>query len=77
METIEVPADVFSGIVEENIKLSTMAHEMEKVLDWYKEHPNYPLDYERVKGRVEEVHARIDRVASLLKEFMPAGKTIR
>ena len=52
-----------------------MAREMEKVLDWYKEHPNYPLDFEKVKGRVMEVHSRIDRVASLLKEFVPAGKT--
>ena len=77
MEKIEVPRDVLSGIVEENIQLSAMAREMEKVLDWYKEHPNYPLDFEKVKGRVMEVHSRIDRVASLLKEFVPAGKAIR
>ncbi|MCX6138501.1 MAG: hypothetical protein NTV54_13515 [Ignavibacteriales bacterium] len=77
MEKIEVPRDVLTGIVEENVRLSAMAREMERVLDWYKEHPHYPLDYEKVKGRVVEVHARIDRVATLLREYVPAGTPAR
>jgi hypothetical protein len=69
MANVQIPQETLNLIAEENAKLSMMAREMERVLDWYRDHPHYPLDFEKVKGRVVEVHTRLDNIATVLRKY--------
>lgn len=47
-------------IINDQKLISILSLEIEKVLRFYEEHPNYPLDYEKLCNKVQEVYARIN-----------------
>ncbi len=46
--------------------LEKLALEVEKVLVYYQDHPQYPLDYEKLRKKVSEVSAKINTINSVL-----------
>lgn len=58
-------------ILQFNAAIDTLSHQLEKVLDYYEEHPQYPLDFNKLRQTILEVHARNTEAASMLRS---AGK---
>ena len=56
-------------IIKEQKLVSALSLEVEKVLRFYEEHPNYPLDYEKLRSKVQEVYARINKSISDLQSM--------
>jgi len=56
-------------IIKEQKLVSALSLEVEKVLRFYEEHPNYPLDYEKRRSKVQEVYARINKSISDLQSM--------
>jgi len=72
MSTIEVPKEKIQWIARENKAVFVLTVEMERVLDWYRDHPHYPLDYEKVKEKIAEAHTRLEGIATMLNELTKA-----
>ncbi len=66
MKTVQKNLD---DIISDQKLVSTLSLEVEKVLRFYEEHPNYPLDYEKLRSKVQEVYARINRSINDLQTF--------
>ncbi|HLP15073.1 MAG TPA: hypothetical protein VK470_02375 [Bacteroidota bacterium] len=54
-------------MLKEYAAIDMLSHQLEKVLEYYEEHPQYPLDFTKLKLTVMEVHARNSEVASMLR----------
>ena len=53
-------------LIEEQKAIENLSYEVEKVLHYYEEHPQYPLDYKKLLERIKEVNMRL----STLREQM-------
>ncbi|MBW7889248.1 MAG: hypothetical protein H3C35_12965 [Bacteroidetes bacterium] len=69
MKTVQKNLD---DIISDQKLVSTLSLEVEKVLRFYEEHPNYPLDYEKLRSKVQEVYARINRSINDLQTLQQA-----
>jgi hypothetical protein len=49
-------------IIEEQKAIEDLSYEVEKVLQYYEEHPQYPLDYNKIRRRIQEVNARLSKL---------------
>jgi hypothetical protein len=47
--------------------IDQLSHQLEKVLDYYEEHPQYPLDFNKLRQTILEVHARNTEAATTLR----------
>jgi hypothetical protein len=56
-------------LISDQKTISALSLEVEKVLRFYEEHPNYPLDYEKLRTKVQEVYARINKSISDLQNM--------
>jgi hypothetical protein len=48
--------------------IDMLSHQLEKVLDYYEEHPQYPLDINKLRKTIMEIHARNAEAATRLSE---------
>jgi hypothetical protein len=61
-------------IINEQKSLSALSLEVEKVLKFYEEHPNYPLDYGKVRTKLLEVYSRINKSITELQRIQTEEK---
>jgi lipid A disaccharide synthetase len=54
-------------MLQEYAAIDMLSHQLEKVLDYYEEHPQYPLDFKKLRQTVMEVHARNAEAATTLR----------
>ncbi|MDD8016908.1 MAG: hypothetical protein PHP42_00905 [Bacteroidota bacterium] len=57
------------SIIDDQKALSALSLEVEKVLKFYEEHPNYPLDYAKVRSKLLEVYSRINKSINDLQKI--------
>lgn len=57
------------SIIDDQKSLSALSLEVEKVLKFYEEHPNYPLDYAKVRSKLMEVYSRINKSITDLQKI--------
>lgn len=63
------------NIIDDQKSLSALSLEVEKVLKFYEEHPNYPLDFEKVRSKLLEVYSRINKSISDLQKIQSKEPT--
>ncbi|MCK9409031.1 MAG: hypothetical protein WCX28_00515 [Bacteriovoracaceae bacterium] len=61
-----------TSIIEEQKAIEDLSYEVEKVLKYYEEHPQYPLDYNKIRTRIQEVNSRLSKLREDL-QHMAAG----
>ncbi len=49
-------------LIEEQKAIEGLSYEVEKVLHYYEEHPQYPLDYKKLRERIQEVNKRLSNL---------------
>lgn len=62
------------SIIDEQKVISALSLEVEKVLKFYEEHPNYPLDYGKVRTKLLELYSRVNRSISDLEKINHSGE---
>lgn len=77
MDIIQVPKDKLDWIGKENNLVDALTLEMERVLNWYRDHPQHPLDLEKMREKIIEAHTRLEGIRTLLTEIrQPAAARI-
>ncbi len=66
MKSIQTDLD---SIIDEQKAVSALSLEVEKVLKFYEEHPNYPLDYGKVRTKLLELYSRVNRTITDLQKL--------
>ncbi|HTR82550.1 MAG TPA: hypothetical protein VMM58_13055 [Bacteroidota bacterium] len=66
MNSIQIPKEKFDWIVKESNHVFVLTVEIEKVLDWYRDHPHFPLDCDKVRGKIMEAHTRMEGIGAML-----------
>ncbi len=51
-----------TALITEQKAIEELSFEVEKVLHYYQEHPQYPLDYEKIRKRMKEVGLRLGKL---------------
>ena len=69
MNCVQVPKEKLDWITKESNQVFVLTVEMEKVLNWYRDHPHYPLDYDKVREKVMEAHTRLEGIAAVLNQI--------
>lgn len=59
----------FTPMIEEQKAIEELSHEVEKVLKYYEEHPQYPLDYNKIRQRIQEVNSRLSRLREEMQQW--------
>lgn len=49
------------SLLNDQKSLSALSLEVERVLRFYEEHPNYPLDIAKLRAKVMEVYATVNK----------------
>lgn|GEM_PF-3463021 len=62
------PSDI-DAIIAEQQSLSALAMEVERVLRFYEEHPNYPLDITKLRETVMEMYAKVNKSIEALQRM--------
>ena len=44
-----------TSLINEQKAIEELSYEVEKVLHYYQEHPQYPLDFDKIRKRMQEV----------------------
>lgn len=60
-----------STLIAEERQIAVLSDELEKVLHYYQEHPQYPLDYDKIRKRVKEVSTRLHVLGEQMKALVP------
>ncbi len=56
-------------LIEEQKAIEDLSYEVEKVLHYYEEHPQYPLDYKKLRERIREVNMRLSRLREQMQQI--------
>jgi hypothetical protein len=48
-----------STLINEEKAIEELSYEVEKALHYYQEHPQYPLDFDKIRKRLKEVSLRL------------------
>jgi hypothetical protein len=56
-------------ILEDQKALSALSLEVERVLRFYEEHPNYPLDIAKLRAKVMEVYSKVNKSINDLQQL--------
>ncbi len=75
MDTIQVPKDKLDWIGKESNLVDALTMEMERVLNWYRDHPQHPLDLEKMREKIIEAHTRLEGIRMLLAELRQPAAT--
>lgn len=67
MRAITLSHSNMEKMLQEHAAIDQLSHQLEKVLDYYEEHPQYPLDFKKLRQTVMEVHARNAEAATMLR----------
>lgn len=67
MNAITLSRTNLQKMLQEYAAIDMLSHQLEKVLDYYEEHPQYPLDFKKLRQTVMEVHARNAEAATMLR----------
>jgi len=65
------------NIIDDQQSISALSLEVEKVLKFYEEHPNYPLDVEKVRSKLLEVYSRINKSISDLQKIQSKEASVK
>ena len=57
------------SIIKDQKDLSALSLEVEKVLRFYEEHPNYPLDFTKLRSKVMEAYSKVNKSISDLQKL--------
>jgi hypothetical protein len=57
-------------IIDEQKAIEDLSYEVEKVLQYYEEHPQYPLDYNKIRKRMQEVNLRLTKLREELQHMV-------
>jgi hypothetical protein len=68
MDSITLSSHNIQKMLQDYAAIDMLSHQLEKVLDYYEEHPQYPLDINKLRKTVMEVHARNAEAATRLSE---------
>ena len=68
MTCVQISKEKFDWIAKECNHVFVLTVEMEKVLDWYRDHPHFPLDIDKVRQKVMEAHTRMEGIAAVVDE---------
>jgi hypothetical protein len=68
MDSITLSTQHIQKLQQDYAAIDLLSHQLEKVLDYYEEHPQYPLDFNKLRQTVMEVHARNAEAATMLSE---------
>jgi hypothetical protein len=66
MNSITLSPHNIQKMLQDYAAIDTLSHQLEKVLEYYEEHPQYPLDFNKLRETVMEVHARNAEAATTL-----------
>ncbi len=61
------PSKKMSSFIQEQKSIEELFRELEKVLQFYEEHPHYPLDYDKIRKRVKEVSERLTNLRTQME----------
>ena len=70
MNCVHVPKEKLDWIAKESNHVFVLTVEMEKVLDWYRDHPHFPLDFDKVRAKVMEAHTLIECITTVMNEIL-------
>ncbi|MDP1676950.1 MAG: hypothetical protein Q8L88_08790 [Bacteroidota bacterium] len=56
-------------LIEEQKAIEVLSYEVEKVLYYYEEHPQYPLDYKKLRERIQEVNIRLSKLREQMQQL--------
>lgn len=62
------PRDIES-LLNDQKSLSALSLEVERVLRFYEEHPNYPLDIAKLRAKVMELYATVNKSITDLQKL--------
>jgi hypothetical protein len=68
MKTLHITEELFADLEQNNNRLHDLTIEMERVINWYLDHPHYQLDTEKVRKSMARAHALSEKIEELLKE---------
>lgn len=58
-----------TSLIAEQRAIEELSYEVEKVLHYYQEHPQYPLDYDKIRKRMQEVSSRLSKLGEQMQSF--------
>ncbi|MFZ4619873.1 MAG: hypothetical protein ACOYNS_04890 [Bacteroidota bacterium] len=67
MESLE---QKITSLIEEHKAIEDLSYEVEKVLHYYQEHPQYPLDYDKIRKRMKEVSLRLSKLTGQMEQLL-------
>lgn len=56
-------------LIEEQKGIEELSNEVEKVLQYYGEHPQYPLDYNKMRKKIREVNSRMSKLREEMQKL--------
>lgn len=56
-------------MIEEQRAIEDLSREVEKVLQYYEEHPQYPLDVKKIRTRIHEVKTRLNKLRADMEQW--------
>lgn len=62
-------SSTFTPLIEEQKAIEELSYEVEKVLKYYEEHPQYPLDYNKIRQRIQEVNSRLSKLRETMQQL--------
>lgn len=62
------------AILDDQKSLSALSLEVERVLRFYEEHPNYPLDIAKLRAKVMEVYSKVNKSITDLQKIQGNDK---
>lgn len=68
------PTHIIAPLIEEGKAIEELSREVEKVLQYYEEHPQYPLDYNKIRQRIKEVNLRLSKLREELQKITANDK---
>ena len=66
MDSVTLSSQNIQKMLQDYAAIDMLSHQLEKVLDYYEAHPQYPLDFNKLRQTVMEVHTRNAEAATML-----------
>lgn len=58
-----------TSLINEQKAIEELSYEVEKVLHYYQEHPQYPLDFDKIRKRMQEVSLRLAMLSDEMQKL--------
>ena len=72
MAETELSQEKFERLAADSERISALTIEMEKVIAWYRGHPQYPLDFEKIRKKILEAHGILANITVLIDDIKNA-----